>query len=119
MAERYVDLGDLFGRSGGLRISIKRDRGHTRGVRKDLDVFHRGCSTLGCDTQGLEDSLLADPPSSERRWWRWLRAAGSTATDCQRGSPLEEQSGLADALRAPSFASIDLSSPGFCDARKR
>lgn len=69
VAEGNMNLGDALSLGGSLGLAVQsysRDAGF---VGQDLNVLHGGRSTLGCYTEGLEDSLLADPARSEGSSW--------------------------------------------------
>jgi hypothetical protein len=73
VTERDVDLRDTLSIGYRLGFTMEGDSGHSRFIRKNLDLLHRRCSSLGRNTQCLEDGLLAHPSSSKGCWRRGLR----------------------------------------------
>lgn len=63
-------------------IPVELDSGYTRLVVEDLNLLHGRSSTLGFDTERLEDSLLANPSCGKRGWWGRL---GLTVGDLSIG----------------------------------
>ena len=74
-----------------LSIPVELDGGYTRLVVEDLYLLHGRGSTLGFDTERLEDSLLANPSRGERGWWGRL---GLTVGDLSVGEVTGNEIGV-------------------------
>ena len=66
MRKGNSDLLDSLLLSKALSLAMQMNSRDTGGIVHNLDLLHCGCSPLRLDPEGLEDSFLANPASSER-----------------------------------------------------
>lgn len=66
VTEGDLNFGDMFACSSFFGMSMQVHSRNTRVIGKDFNFLHRGCGSLRCNTQRLENSFFTGPSRSER-----------------------------------------------------